>query len=59
MAVNQDQISHGHAVMRIDVSRKRRERTIGHADRDRGHVFEGIRHRQQQDVHEDLSFRSQ
>ena len=29
MAVNQDQISHGHAVMRIDVSRKRRERTIG------------------------------
>ena len=58
LAMNQDQVSHGHAVMRIDVPRQRRERAVGHADRDRWHVFEGIRHRKQQDVHRDLSLLS-
>jgi len=52
--MSQDQISHGHPMMRIDVSRERRKRAVGHADADRRHVFEGIRHRKQQDVHEDL-----
>ena len=45
LAMNQNQISHGHTVMRIDVASQRRERTVGHTDRDRWHVFEGIRHR--------------
>jgi hypothetical protein len=35
----------------IDVPGERRQRPVGHADGDRRHVFERVRHREQQDVH--------
>jgi len=51
LALNQNQVSDRHAVVRIDVSRKRSECAVGHANPDRRHVLEGIRHREQQHVH--------
>jgi len=44
LALNQDQIGDGHAVLRINISRQRRERAIGHTDSNRWHVLERIGH---------------
>ena len=41
----------GDVVMRIDVAGERRERAVRHAHRDRRHVLERIRHREQQNPH--------
>ena len=38
-------------VVRVEVARERRQRAVGHADRDGRHVLERIRHREQQHVH--------
>src|ERR1700730_807837 len=48
----QNQIGDGHAMMRVDIPRKRGKGAVGHTDGYRGHVLERIRHRKQQDVHE-------
>src|SRR5688572_32915375 len=38
-------------MMCIDISGKRRQRSIRHSDDDLRHVFEGVGHRKEQDVH--------
>ncbi len=52
--LREDQIGDGDVVMRIDVSRQRRERTVRHADGERRCVLEGVRHREQQNLHEGI-----
>jgi hypothetical protein len=50
--LHQDQVGDRHAVVRIDVAGERGERAVRHPDGDGRHVFERIRHREQQDVHD-------
>ncbi len=47
-------VSDGDAVVGIDVGGQGRQRAVRHADRHGRHVFERIRHRQQEDVHGSL-----
>jgi hypothetical protein len=53
-ALDEDEIRDRHRVPRIEVAGERRQRTVRHADGDRRHVLERIRHRQQQDVHDPI-----
>jgi len=50
-AMGEDQIGNGDAVVIIHISRKRAQSAIGHADGNRRHVLERIRHGEQKDVH--------
>jgi hypothetical protein len=54
-ALHQNQIGDEHAMVRIDISSQRRQRAVRHANGDRRHVLERIRHREQQDVHRSAS----
>ncbi len=50
-AVNEDEIGDRDRVLRIEIAGQRRQRAVRHAHRDRRHVLERIRHRQQQHIH--------
>ena len=54
--LDENEIANRHAVMRIDVSGKRRQRAIRHPDGNGGHVFERVGHREQQNVHKPSVF---
>ena len=49
--LHEDQIGNRDAVVWVDVASERGQRAVRHPDRDRRHVLEGVRHRQQQGVH--------
>ncbi len=49
--LNEDEIGDRDPVVRVDVARERRQGTVRHPDRHRGHVLERVGHRQQEDVH--------
>jgi hypothetical protein len=47
----EDEIGNSYAVVLIHIAGQRGQGAIGHADRDRRHVLERIRHGEQKDVH--------
>ena len=49
--LDEDQVGDHDVVGRIDVPGQRRERAVGHADGQGGHVLERVRHRQEEHVH--------
>ena len=49
--LRQNEIGDDHAMVRVDVAGERRQRTVRHADGDRRHVLERIRHAQQEHIH--------
>ena len=49
--ITEDQICNSDAVVIIHISGKRGQSAVGHADGDRRHVLEIIRHGEQKDVH--------
>ena len=49
--LHEDQVSYGDAMMRVEVARQRRQRAVGHPNRHTGRVFEGVGHRQEQNLH--------
>jgi len=49
--LNEQQVRCGYPTVGIDVSGEGRQRPVRHPDGDRRHVFERVRHREQQDVH--------
>ena len=55
LGLDQDEVGDRDAMMRIEVAGQRRERAVGHPDHDRRHVLEGIRHREQEHIHIDVS----
>ena len=50
-ALGEDQVGHRDRVVPIDVAGQRRQRAVRHADDDRRHVLERVRHGEEQDVH--------
>ena len=54
--IAEDQIRHGNLMVGIHIPGQRRQRAVGHADGDRGHVLEIIWHGEQEDVHHRLSY---
>jgi hypothetical protein len=44
-SLDQDEIGYGDTVMRIDVTRERNQRAVGHPHCARRHVLERVRHR--------------
>ena len=51
LTMAENEIGNRHSVVRIDVSCERGQSAVRHADGDRGHVLEIIRHGEQKDVH--------
>ena len=51
LALHEHEVGDGDAMMRIDVAGQRAEGAVRHADADRGHVLERVRHRHEEDVH--------
>ena len=49
-ALAEDEVGDGYFVVGVKVAGERGERAIGHADRDGGHVLEGVGHGEQKDV---------
>ena len=52
LGLREDQVGGGYAVVLVDVAGQRTECSVRQPNRDRGHVLEGVRHRQQQHVHD-------
>ena len=50
--LDQDEISDGDSMVRINVSRERSERAVGHTDADSRRMLKRIRHREKQNVHD-------
>ena len=50
-SLHEDEIGDGDVMVGIEVARERGQRAVRHADGDRRHVLERVRHREQQDVH--------
>jgi hypothetical protein len=51
--VAENKIGNGDAVVSVNVACQRSQGAVGHADGDRWHVLEVIRHGEQKDVHTD------
>ena len=51
VALGENQIGDGHPVVAVDIAGQRAERAVRHADADRRHVLERVRHRDEEDVH--------
>ena len=51
MRLHQNEIGDDHAMVGVDVAGERRQRAVRHADGDRRHVLERIRHAQQEHIH--------
>ena len=49
--LRENEIGDDDAMMRVDVAGERRQRAVRHADGDRRHVLERIRHAQQEHIH--------
>src|SRR5215467_10103737 len=49
--LDQNQIGDGYAMMRVEVTGERCERTVGHSNRQGGHVLERVRHGEQEHAH--------